>query len=257
MESEGSKAVKGPKPRLFPVLLKLEWKMSLREPYGLVLGILFPILLLVLFGTIGAETGTKISGLTIIQYYVPTIIVIGFISIAFYSVPITIIRDREIGWLRRVSTTPLSPAKLLLSHLVINLIFSAITIAVILAGSIIVFGASLDFRVFYFSISIIFSLLVLFSLGIVIAAFAPSQRASAALAYPLFMGMMFFAGLWIQPDQVGEPLRSIMWYSPSGAASRTILYSALNATPPYTEFLAMAIYSVVFGFIAIRFFKWT
>ena len=240
----------------FSELLKVEWKLSIREPIGLAMGVIFPILLLILFGFIGKAVGGYYSGYSLFDLYVPTIIIIGFISIAMYSVPLTIVRDREIGWLRRISTTPLSPSKLLASHLVINLAYALVTIVIILTGSVLAFGAPLNIGVFYFAVSVILSLSVAFSLGFVVAAFAPTQRLAGVFTAALYYPLLFLAGLWIQPETVGDPLRSIMWYSPVGAGVRSMLYSLFNSTPPFTELLAMVVYSAIFWFLAIRYFRW-
>ena len=222
------------------------------------MGVIFPVLLLLLFGFIGfAIGGGNYSGLTLIEISLPTVIVISFIAISCYSIPISIVRDREVGWLRRISTTPLSSTKLLAAHLVINLIYAAISLAIIIPGGFLVFKAALNVGILYFTIAILLSLFVLFSIGLIIASIAPSQRAASAISYPIFMGMLFLAGLWIQPSTIGNPLRTIMWYSPPGAAARTILYSIYNVVPPSMEFVALVVYAVIFSLVAVRFFRWT
>lgn len=237
-------------------LLRMQWRFALREPLGLGTGILFPMILLIIFGFIGKAVGGDYSGLSIFDLYVPTIIVIGLMSIALYSVPFTLVRDREIGWLRRVSTTPLSPQKLLLSVLVVNLIYGIISIIIIILGSIFLFGAPLNINAFYFAISILLTLFVMFSLGLLVAAITPTQRIAQMLTGVLFFPLLFLAGLWIQPAMVGDPLRSIMYFSPVGAAVKSLLSSVFNRPLQYLELVAMAIYSTVFGALAVKFFKW-
>lgn len=240
----------------FLKLLRMQWRFALREPLGLGLGIIFPVLLLILFGYIGKAVGGDFSGLSLFDLYVPTIMVIGIISIALYSVPFTLVRDREVGWLRRVSTTPLSPQKLLLSLLIVNVIFGFFTIIITLAGSIYFFGAPLNINVFYFAISILLTIFVMFSLGLLVAAIAPTQRFAQALIGALFYPLLFLSGLWVQPAMVGNPLQSIMYYSPAGAAVRSLLYSVFNQPPPYLELVAMVVYAIVFGALAVKYFRW-
>ncbi len=240
----------------FLKLLRMQWRFSIREPLGLGVGIIFPVLLLIVFGFIGRAVGGNFSGLSLFDLYVPTIIVIGIISIALYSVPFTLVRDRELGWLRRVSTTPLSPQKLLLSLLVINLIFGILSIIITLIGSVYFFGAPLHINIFYFTISILLTIFSMFSLGLLVAAVAPTQRAAQALLGGLFYPLLFLSGLWIQPAMVGNPLRSIMYYSPAGAAVRSLLYSVFNQPPPYLELVAMIVYSIIFGALAVKYFRW-
>src|SRR5262252_3889874 len=98
----------------FAELLKVQAKLALREPYGPLMGIGLPVVLLAVFGFISRAVPGNVgnTGLTIIDLWIPTLLVISFIGISA-SLPNTLIRDREIGWLRRVSTTPLPPSMLL------------------------------------------------------------------------------------------------------------------------------------------------
>lgn len=239
----------------FYELLKMEWKLSLREPGGLLVGLILPIALLIVFGLISRVSG-GIGGLTVLQLWLPTIIVISLLSIALYSIPINLVRDRELGWLRRISTTPVSPARLLAAQEIINVVIAAIAIAVVIIGSEYIFGASLHIGIFYFLLSLSLATWIMISLGLLVAALAPSQRTCQGIVGGLFFPLLFLAGLWISPDQVGNPLRSIMWYSPVGAAARSLLYSIFNSPPPYTELLAMVVYAAVFSYLAVRFFRW-
>jgi ABC-2 type transport system permease protein len=242
----------------FMELLKIEGKLALREPTGLAMGIGFPIILLVIFGIIGKAVPGNVAGtgLTILDIYVPIIIVIGFISTGISSLPVTLVRYREMGWLRRISTTPTPPSRVLAAQLTLNLVLALATILIVIFGSELVFGAALQVSIPYFVLSIVLSIAALFSLGLVVAALAPSQTIASGLSGGLFFLLLLLSGLWIQPSIVGEPFATIMYYSPSGAAVRALLYSAFNATPPLTAIVTMLVYTPIFACIAIRYFRW-
>ena len=242
----------------FSELLKVEGKLALREPTGLGMGVVFPIILLIVFGFIGKEVpgNVGVTGLTILDLYIPTIMVIGFISLGISSLPVTVVRYRELGWLRRISTTPLHPSKILAAQLTLNLILALATILIVIFGGEIIFGASLNVGILYFVLSLILSIAAIFSLGLVVAAVAPSQTVASGLAGSLFFGLLFLSGLWIQPAIAGAPLQTIMYYSPSGAAVRALLYSVFNTAPPYTTIATLVAYTIIFAFLAIRYFRW-
>jgi ABC-type multidrug transport system permease subunit len=67
---------------------------------------------------------------------------------------------------------------------------------------------------------------------------------------------MFLSGLWVNPAQVGDPLRTVMYYSPSGAAVKAVLDAAFKGGHSYAAWLTMAVHAVIFGFIATRYFRW-
>jgi ABC-2 type transport system permease protein len=243
--------------REFGELLKVQSKLALREPIGLFGGLALPAILLAVFGFIGEANPGNVgsTGLTIIEVWTPTILVLSFIFISV-SLPNTVVRDREIGWLRRVSTTPLHPSRLLAAQLVIDLILAAAAVLIVLLEAKLVFGASLHVQILPFAVSLLLSIVELFALGLVLVALLPTQAVAQPVAGVITFGLMFLSGLWVNPAQVGDPLRTIMYYSPSGAAVKAVLDSAFNGGVSYSALLTMIVYTVSFGFIAIRFFRW-
>jgi ABC-2 type transport system permease protein len=126
---------------------------------------------------------------------------------------------------------------------------------VIVEGAL-VFGASLHVQMLPFAVSLLLSIVELFTLGLVLVALVPTQTVAQPVAGVVTFALMFLSGLWVNPAQVGDPLQTIMYYSPSGAAVRAVLDSAFNGGPSYAGLLTMAVYIVIFGFIAIRYFRW-
>lgn len=243
--------------RQFVELLLVQGKLALREPYALGGGIALPIALLLVFGFISRSVAGNVAGtgLTVIDLWTPTILVISFIVLSI-SLPSTLIRDREIGWLRRVSTTPVHPSRLLAAQLVINLVIAVAAVLTIIAGGALVFGAALHVSILPFGVSLVLSIAELFVLGLMVVALAPSQVAGQAISGVVAFALFFLAGLWVNPVQAGAPLATVMQYSPSGAASRALLDAVFNSGPSYAAWLTMAVYTTMFGFLAIRFFRW-
>jgi ABC-2 type transport system permease protein len=193
--------------------------------------------------------------LTIIDLWTPTILVLALLYIAV-SLPNTLVRDREIGWLRRVSTTPLHPSTLLAAQLIFDLVLAAAAVLVVIAGGTLVFGASLHVQILPFGVSLLLAIAEIFALGLMLVALMPTQTVASAVSGVLIFVLMFLSGLWVQPAQVGEPLRTIMYFSPSGAAARALLDAVFKGSASYAALLSMAVYTVVFAFIAIRYFRW-
>jgi len=240
----------------FAQLLKIQAKLAFREPFA-VLGLGLPVILLLVFGYIGQQNPGNVgdSGQSIIDLWIPTLLIISFLSIAI-SLPSTLVRDREIGWLRRVSTTPLHPSMLLAGQLVFDLVLAAAAVLIVIGGGVLLFGASLHVQILTFGFSLLLSIAEVFALGLVLVALTPTQAAASAVAGVVFFASLFLAGLWVQPAQVGDPLKTIMYYSPTGAAAKAVLDSAFNGSPSYAGLLTMAVYTIIFGFIAVRYFRW-
>ena len=241
----------------FGELLKVQGKLALREPFAILGGIGIPLVLLIVFGYISRQVPGNVAntGHTVLDLWLPTLMVISFITIAM-SLPATMVRDREIGWLRRVSTTPLAPSRLLAVQLVFNLVFALAAIAILILGSKAFFGESLHVGIGFFLISVTLAGAEIFSLGLVLVALAPSQLIGQSVAGAMFFLLMFLSGLWVQPEQAGDPLKTIMYYSPTGAATRALLNSVFNTAPPWTTILTMVLYTTIFAVVAVRYFRW-
>jgi ABC-2 type transport system permease protein len=240
----------------FSELLRVQTRLALREPYQFA-GLGLPIGLLVLFWYIGVLVpgGVANTALTVLDLYIPTVLVVGYIMLAMIGLPVTFARDRENGWLRRVSTTPIPPSSLLGAQLVLNFIIAVAATAIVIFAGTALFGAPLKVGIEFVGVALL-SIAEMFSLGLLVAALAPSQIGAQAMAGGLAFPLFFFSGLWVQPVQVGGVLATIMYYSPAGAAVRALLYTSFNATPPVTTILTMGAYTVLFAFVAIRFFRW-
>ena len=241
----------------FAELLRVEGKLALRAPYGLGLGVIFPTVMLVVFGLIGAAVPGNVAdtGFTILELYIPIIIVIEFLGVAIDALPIPLVRDRESGWLRRVSTTPVGPSRVLAAQLVLNLAFALVGVAIVLLGSVVVFGATLSVGA-YFVLSTILALMEIFALGLVVAAITPSQTAQQAISGALFFAMLFLSGLWYPAADASGLLQTIMYYSPGGAAVNAMLGSVFGTGPPLAALATMVVYAAIFATAAVRYFRW-
>jgi ABC-2 type transport system permease protein len=258
MTSVPSKSKQNESRDYFSELLRVEAKLALRTPIGLGGGLGIATVLLVVFGLIGVASPGNVAGtnLTIIDLYVPTLMAISFTFLGIYSLPYTMVRYREMGWLRRVSLTPESPSRLLAAQTIINLVVALAAILILVFGSELIFGASLHASVPYFVLSIVLSIAELFSLGLIVAAVVPTQQICSAVSGVLMFLSFFLSGLWVQPSQVGGIVATIMYYSPPGAAVSALLSSAFNSTPSYTSIVTMIVYTAIFAFVAIRSFRW-
>ena len=132
---------------------------------------------------------------------------------------------------------------------------AAAAVLIIIRGGALVFGASLHVQLLPFAVSLLLAIAELFALGLMLVAL-PSQTVNQVVAAVVTFALMFLSGLWVNPAQVGDPLQTIMYYSPSGAAARALLDAIFRGSLSYAALLTMAVYTVIFGFIAIRYFRW-
>jgi len=79
-----------------------------RAGVGLGLSVGFPLLLLIIFGSIHSfSTPVKaFGGLTTLDVYIPILLVFAIALLSLVAMPATLASYRELGYLRRLKTTP-------------------------------------------------------------------------------------------------------------------------------------------------------
>jgi ABC-2 type transport system permease protein len=238
-------------------LVKVEGKLALREPTGIIFGVGLPVFLLIIFGRLPAF-GKIVPGTTstLFEIYIPILITTVLIMIGLISLPIPLARDREIGWLRRISTTPVSPTMLLAAQVTINIILAAIAFGILTVGSVFIFGVHGPFEIPGFVLSIVLATVAMFSLGLLIAALASSQGVAGGFAMGLLYPLLFFAGIYVPTEYFPGYLQTISKFTPVGAAVKALESSMQGTFPSVIPLLVMAAYAAFFSFVAIHYFRW-
>lgn len=155
-----------------------------------------PILLMVMFNSL--NEGNYLSALhhvPAVQYFVPSMLAYGLMSVCFVNLAISMAVRRETGILKRVRGTPLPPLSFLTSvvgnAVVVCLLDAALALTIgalafhlhLPPGWLVPFGASLLVGVAAFSL-----------LGLAISCFVPNAEAAPAIVNLPFLVLMVFSG---------------------------------------------------------------
>src|SRR5262245_38889934 len=99
-------------------LIATEAKLLFREPIYWLVVILLPTAILVIFATIfgPSEPDPALGGLRFVDVFVPSLVVISVATLGIQTLPIRLATYREKGILRRLSTTPAHPMRLLIAQ---------------------------------------------------------------------------------------------------------------------------------------------
>ena len=234
-----------------------EARLTWRRPVSLVGGLAIPVALLIVVGELpNKQLSAASGGLNLFDAYIPIIVVLGIALIALLGLPIPLASYRELGVLRRLSTTPVAPSWLLAAQGLIQFCVAAAMTVVIVVASMAVFGATAPASLGGFVLSVLLSMAGLFVIGLMVAAMAGTANAASVIGRVVFFPLMFFAGLWLPRALMPALLLDISNYTPLGAAVQAIQYSMLQGFPPVAPLLVLAGYTAVFGFLAKRFFAW-
>jgi ABC-2 type transport system permease protein len=235
-----------------------EARLTWRRPVALVAGVGIPVLLLIIFGELPSfhQTSAALGGYTAFDLYVPVLVVFSLAMLALLGLPMPLASYRELGVLRRLSTTPVPPSWLLAAQGIVQLGTALAGLAIILVTSVTEFGAPAPESPAGLIVSLALAVAGLFPIGLTITAVARTANAASVIGRLAFFPLMFFAGLWLPRALMPNLLADISNYTPLGAAVQAIQDSILQGFPPAAPLLVLTGYALVFSFLAKRFFRW-
>jgi ABC-2 type transport system permease protein len=254
-----SVALPGPTRRhAFGQVVLNEARLTWRRPVGLIGGLGLPVVLLVIFGELPAFKLhlSAFGGGTIFDAYVPILATFGVAMLALLGLPLPLVTYRELGVLRRLSTTPVPPAWVLAAQAIVQGCVAVAGVVTVIVVSIVAFGASAPASLAGLVLSVAVTIAGLFAIGLLLAAVARTSTAANVIGRVTFFPLMFFAGLWLPRALMPQFLLDVSNYTPLGAAVQAMQASMQTGFPPAAPLLVLAGYAVVFGYLARRFFRW-
>jgi ABC-2 type transport system permease protein len=235
-----------------------EARLAWRQPAGMIAGTGIALLLLVIFGEIPVfrKASASLGGYSPFDIYIPILMSFSIAIIAFTYLPGPLVAYRELGILRRLSTTPVPAYWVLAAQIVVQTCLMVVTLALVVTVSIVFFGISAPMRPDAMVLSIALCMAALFAMGLTIAALARTAGAARGLMAAALYPMMFFSGLYYPVQLMPAVIQDISNYTPLGAAVQAIGDSWVGQFPPAQPLLVLVAYALVFGFLAKRFFRW-
>ena len=205
-------------------LTTVETRLFLREPVVLFLALGFAPLLLVILGLIPAirEPDPELGGLRLITIYLPILVAMGVALFALSGLAPLFAAYRERGILRRMRTTPVTPAAMLTAQLLMATVVSFVSLALLLTIARMVFAVELPQLVPAYLLGYLLMATSTFAIGLLVAALAPSSTAATAIGTLLFFPLAFFAGIWLPRSEMPDVLLTISDLSPLGAGVQSL-----------------------------------
>jgi ABC-2 type transport system permease protein len=244
-------------------LLKLTWleiKIFVREPLGLFGSVGIPMLVFVVL--------TRLLGRSVSaaprqagwpgDSFLPVLTSILIALSAVVSLIAIISIYREGGILKRLRATPLPPVVILTAHVLVKLIFTAITlIAMLLAGRR-YFPPDVHVNVISFGAALLFSTWAILSIGFVVASVVPTARFAQPLATMTVYPMLGVSGLFYPLERMPSLLQTIAKVSPLTYAVSLLdgIWKGESWLAHGTDVAALALTFVVCTAISAKVFRW-
>jgi len=241
-------------------LLKLTWtefKLQLREPVGTFFTLAFPLLLMILFGSIfGNEPEDFLGGFGQIDLSVAGYMAMVIGTIGMLGLPITLSNYREQGILRRLRATPLQSSTILWSQVIVQVVMAGLGILLLVGAGRLLFGLRLPVGNLMIIPAVILSAFSFFAVGFALAGVMPSPRTAQAVGMAVFFPMLFLSGAAMPRFIMPETIQRIAEFLPLTQVVILLEDLWLSGTWNVTALLAvMAIF--ILGLVVSRYtFRW-
>jgi len=240
-------------------LTRTEGRLFLRDPIALFFGLVFPGLLLLALGLFFPgfdEPSADLDGRRYIDVYAPIVLGLGLATLGLVTLPPILGTYRQFGILRRLRTTPVHPARLLWSQLVLHATVAIGAAATAVLVAVIGFDVPFPESPVWFAVSFLLAAASIFTIGLLVGALARTTVAGQAIGMAIYFPMLFFAGVWIPRSIMPDGLLTVSDLTPLGSAVQAIDDSWFGVTPSATNLLVMLVYTVVVALVAVRAFRW-
>lgn len=240
-------------------IVTVEFKLNNRNFLNLFFALVFPVMMLMLFGTMyGNEPSEFMGGFGGVDASVPGYICMIIAVTGLMTLPLTLSQYRERKILKRFMITPIKPMDFLSAQLFVNTITTIGGIILLLIVAKFVFNLSFFGNVISAFFSFIVILLSIFSIGLVIAGVSKNTKTATALAYIIYFPMLFLSGATMPLEAMPESIVNLSKILPLTYGVRLLkgVWLGGNVFDYWQELIILGIITVVFGALAVKFFKW-
>jgi ABC-2 type transport system permease protein len=250
--------------RSFPVQLRSDLKVFVRNPAALFFTAILPVIFLTMFVAIfgNERAGGDYGDIRISTLQVPAFIALAVVSASFVSLAMGLTNVRENGVLKRVRATPVSPW-IVFAGRIGTAVISAVTVTAILCAiGALAFGVTLPTSTLPGLLATLFVGAFSFcALGIAYTGLIPSEEAAPAMTNAVVLPLYFVSGVFVPVSQLPDGLRRVADVLPV----KPFVDALTAAFDPRTsglglegkDLLVLAAWGMVGLLLAVRFFVWT
>jgi ABC-2 type transport system permease protein len=241
---------------------RYELRIFIRTPISAFFTLVFPLMIFIVFALLFGNDEIEYLGINTAQYYAPSLAVYAAVAGSYVNIGISTAYARDEGILKRARGTPL-PAWIFLGGKVMAglAVATVATIAMLAVGvvffGVVIYAAAIPSLVLTFVIGVA----CFASLGLLLAAVAPSGPAATAIANATLLPLAFISGVFIVPSQ--DPpawINAIADFFPLKHFAEPFI-AGFNpvedvSTIYWGDLAYMALWGAIGLFLAVRLFRW-
>ena len=192
----------------------VELKEFFRQRESVVFTLLFPVILLVVFGAVlDYDIG---GGVGFTQYFMAGIIAAGILGASLQNMAISIATERSDGTLKGLVGTPMPKSAYFVGKIVQVFAVTVLIVAILMVIGVLAYGIDLpsgrDWLTFAWVTALGSASCTL--LGIAVSSLAKNGRSASAMVTPIALVLQFISGVFFQFSQVPTWMQTIASFFP-------------------------------------------
>jgi len=248
-------------PRFLRGFWKLTWlesKIFAREPMGFVATLIMPLLVFLILGRAFGVSRPMAPPDVDVPFNVAIFAAILIALSAVQSLTAIISIYREGGILKRLRATPLSPVTIMGAQVIVKLVFTVISLTLLMLAGRRLFPGVMSVNVFSFTAAVVLSTFSILSLGFVIASLVPTARFAQPIGAAVLYPMLAVSGLFFPVDKLPRALRTLAYLFPTTHAVALLngVWDGSGWSAHWVNVVALLGLFVVYTAISSRVFRW-
>ena len=244
-------------------LWKLTWieiKVFLREPLGAFGTIGVPVLIFLVVGRVvgGRLAPPSLAASSFIHAGLPVLASLLIAINAVLSLVTIISIYREGGILKRLRATPLRPQTILTAHVIVKLILTTATLALMVLAGKRYYPVGVHVPVFSFTIALLISTGSILSIGFLIASIVPTARFAQPIGAIILYPMIAVSGLFTPVESLPPTLHALARVLPLTYAVPLLqgIWNGDAWSAHVGDMAALAVVFVICTALSAKVFRW-
>jgi ABC-2 type transport system permease protein len=238
-------------------LIRTESKLLLREPSAVFFTLAFPVMLLVIFGSIfGNQISDGIDGWGAIDLSVQGYVAMIIGTVTLLSIPIVVSSYRQHRIFRRMRATPLRPLNIILAHTLVHLMLTAMGLGLLLGAGVILYDLRLPVNTGGVIVGALVGYLTFAAIGFLLGGWARTSRTAQVIGNVVYFPQLFLAGAAMPREMFSDRLRMWTEWLPMTQVVNVIKDPWKGEPMNLVSLGVLTAIGIVATLIASRMFKW-
>ena len=242
----------------FLTFLKVEGKLSLRSPDGIIFGIGMPVGVLLLIAVVAGSQSAGGADYSFLQSAFASLLTVGICATAFMGLPLTIADYRDKKILKHFFATPIRPFMILSVQVVIGMLTSFFSAALVTVLAVFGFGYRMEGDPFLFIGAFLLVMLSMYSIGMILASLCKTVKIANVVTTFVYFPMLFLSGATIPFELFPDTVQKVCNVLPLTHGIKLLKAVSLNmwSQEIWISVALLIVFAVVGCILSVVSFKW-